>query len=213
MKHVERHIVKENNPLWRQIDQLSFLSKNLYNYANYLVRQAFIWQKTYLNYHQIYHQVKQSADYQALPRKVSQQVLRLLAQNWQAFFAANEAYKEEPVKFTGRPKLPKYKHKTQGRNLLVYTIQAISKPWLKKNQIKLSRTEILIPTRAKNIAQVRIVPQIGQYVIEVVYEKEEEYTVRNSQAIAAIDIGVDNLAALTSNQKGFMPILVVETRS
>lgn len=208
MKHVERHIVKENKAIWRQIDKLSFLSKNLYNYANYLVRQAFIWQKTYLNYHQISHQVKQSADYQALPRKVSQQVLKVLDQNWQAFFAANEAYKKKPEKFTGRPKLPKYKHKTQGRNLLVYTIQAISKPWLKKNQIKLSGTEILIPTRAKNIAQVRIVPKIGQYVIEVVYEKAEEYTVRNLQAIAAIDIGVDNLATLTSNQTGFIPILV-----
>jgi putative transposase len=79
--------VRENNAIWRQIDKLSFISKNLYNYANYLVRQVFIWQKTYLNYDRVYHLVKKTADYQALPRKISQQVLRLLAQNWETFFA------------------------------------------------------------------------------------------------------------------------------
>ena len=121
---------------------------------------------------------------------------------------ASFAYQENPSKFTGRPKLPKYKHKTQGRNLLTYTIQAISKPWLKKGIVKLSGTDIIIPTKVKNIAQARIIPKIGQYVIEVVYEQDEHYTVTNSIAIAAIDIGVDNLAALTSNQKGFVPILV-----
>ena len=36
MRHVERHIVKENDPIWQQIDRLCFLSKNLYNYAKWL---------------------------------------------------------------------------------------------------------------------------------------------------------------------------------
>ncbi len=71
-----------------------------------------------------------------------------------------------------------------------------------------SRTDIAVPTKAQNIAQARIIPQVGQYVIEVVYEKDEHQTVTNPDAIAAIDIGVNNLATLTSNQKGFVPILV-----
>jgi putative transposase len=65
-----------------------------------------------------------------------------------------------------------------------------------------------MPTKAENIACVRIVPRTGQYVIEVVYEKPNNCTVTNANAIAAIDIGVDNLAALTSNHLGFIPILV-----
>ena len=208
MRQVERHIVKQNSPIWKQIDHLCFLSKNLYNYANYIVRQSFIFDKIYLGFNKIYHLVKKQPDYQALPRKVSQQVLRVLDKNWQSFFQANKAYKETPEKFTGRPSLPKYKHKTKGRNLLVYTEQAISKPYLKKGIVKLSGTELKIPTKVKNIAQARIIPKIGQYVIEVVYEKNEHHTVNNNEAYAAIDIGVDNLAALTSNQKGFIPILV-----
>ena len=209
MRQVERHIIKANNSMWQQIDELCFLSKNLYNYANYIVSQSFIFNKVYLGYNQVYHLVKDQLDYQALPRKVSQQVLKVLDKNWKSFFEASKAYKNNPSSFTGRPKLPKYKDKTKGRNLLIYTIQAISKPWLKKGKIKLSGTDIIIPTQATNIAQARIVPQVGQYVIEIVYEKPEEYqTVRNPEAIAAIDIGVDNLAALTSNQKGFIPVLI-----
>ena len=194
--------------MWKQIDKLCFLSKNLYNYANYLVRQSFIFEKIYLGFNQIYHLVKEQPDYQALPRKVSQQVIKVLEQNWKSFFEANKAYQSNPEKFTGQPKLPKYKHKTQGRNLLVYTIQAISKTGLKKGLVKLSGTDIIIPTFAENIAQARIVPKIGQYVIEVVYEKNSHHTVTNPEAVAAIDIGVDNLGALTSNQKGFRPVLV-----
>ena len=208
MQQVERHIVQENNPIWQQIDELCFLSKNLYNYANYKVRQSFIFHQTYLGFNQVYHLVKDQPDYQALPRKVSQQVLRILDKNWQSFFKANKAYQEKHSLFTGRPKLPKYKHKTKGRNLLVYTIQAISKSWLKKNKVKLSGTNIIVSTQVKNIVQARIIPKVGQYVIEIVYEKPEYHTVKNPEAIAAIDIGVSNLAALTSNQKGFVPILV-----
>ena len=208
MRHVERHIVKENNPIWQQIDSLCFLSKNLYNYANYQIRQSFIFEKVYQGFNQVYHQVKNSADYRALPAKVSQQVLRTLDQNWKSFMKANCAYFENPDKFTGRPKLPKYKHKIKGRNLLTYTIQAISKPKLKLGIVKLSGTDIEVPTQAKNIVQARIIPKVGQYIIEVVYEQAEEYTVNNAEACAAIDIGVDNLCALTSNQTGFIPILI-----
>ncbi len=208
MQQVERHIVKPNNPIWKQIDELSFLSKNLYNYANYLIRQSFIFEQIYLGFNQVYHKVKNQPDYQALPRKVSQQVLRILDQNWKSFFQANQAYSNNPSLFTGKPKLPKYKHKTQGRNLLVYTIQAISQTWLKKDQVKLSGTDIIVATQVKNIVQARIIPKVGQYVIEIIYEQPEDYTVNNPEACAAIDIGVSNLAALTSNQRGFVPILI-----
>jgi putative transposase len=91
-----------------------------------------------------------------------------------------------------RHKLPKYKDKIKGRNLLVYTIQAISKTSLRKGKIKLSKTEIEFPTSAENIACVRIIPSLKQYVIEVVYEKPNRSTVNNPNAVAAIDIGVDN---------------------
>ena len=132
MQLVERHKIKPTHRFWQQIDELCFLSKNLYNYANYQLRQSFIFNKVYLGYSKLYHLLKTTTcgqvlcDYKALPAKVSQQVLRLLDKNWKSFFSANKVYKSNPNKFNSRPKLPKYKHKVKGRNILTYTIQAIA---------------------------------------------------------------------------------------
>ena len=38
---VERHIIKKSNPLFNELDNLCFLSKNLYNSALYEIRQYF----------------------------------------------------------------------------------------------------------------------------------------------------------------------------
>jgi putative transposase len=57
---------------------------------------------------------------------------------------------------------------------------------------------------------VRIVPATGCYVIEVVYTVKHSQNVGDkcSKYIAAIDLGVNNLAAVTSNKPGFQPILI-----
>ena len=147
--------------------------------------------------------------YKALPAKVSQQILMVLDKNWKSFFEAVKAYKVDFSKFTGRPKLPKYKDKVKGRNILVYTIQAISSKQLKKGIIKLSGTELSIKTQVnpEQVCQVRLVPKCDSYVIEVIYN-EPESTLSNDKFVASIDLGLDNLVALTSNQPGFIPLLI-----
>jgi hypothetical protein len=69
---------------------------------------------------------------------------------------------------------PGYKHKTEGRNMLVYTIPAMSrgKKGLQCGIIKPSMLAIEVQTKQKNVDQVRIVPRKGFYVVEVVYKKE-----------------------------------------
>ena len=39
MKLIEKHIIKPSNYNYKEIDQLCFLSKNLFNAVNYIVRQ------------------------------------------------------------------------------------------------------------------------------------------------------------------------------
>ena len=208
MQLVERHKINPYHRFWQQIDELCFLSKNLYNYANYQIRQSFIADSVYISYNQLYHQIKHTPDYKALPAKVSQQVLKLLDKNWQSFFNANKAYNRNPDSFKARPKLPKYKDKVKGRNILTYTIQAISKKGLRQGLVKLSGTDICLPTKVFNIQQARIVPSSGEYVVEIIYSKEASKTKVYKDRVAAIDIGVNNLCALTSNQIGFVPILI-----
>ena len=94
-----------------------------------------------------------------LPAKVSQQILMILDKNWKSFFEAVKAYKADSSKFTDRPKLPKYKDKVKGRNILVYTIQAISSQQLKKGIVNLSGSDLSIKTKIEpdRICQVRLV--------------------------------------------------------
>jgi putative transposase len=209
MQLVQRHIIKSTEHRFAQIDELAFKSKNLYNAANYAIRQSFVYGWSYINYNEMNRLMKSHQAYKALPAKVSQQILMILDKNWKSFFEAVKAYKTEPSKFTGRPKLPKYKDKVKGRNILVYTIQAISSTQLQKGIIKLSGTEILIKTKVNpdHICQVRLVPKCDSYVIEVIYN-EQESTASDDNFVASIDLGLDNLVALTSNQPGFTPLLI-----
>ena len=108
MQLVERHRVTKDHPQYTLIDAAAFASKNLYNQANYQIRQAFIHEGKYLPYAAMYHRLKQLDCYQALPAKVANSILILLHHNWIAFFAALEAYQADPSTFTGRPRLPKY---------------------------------------------------------------------------------------------------------
>src|SRR5207302_2751761 len=107
MQLVERHVIDRSDPRYGVIDEAAFKSKNLYNAANYEIRQAFFHDGAYLNYNEVQRRMQSHEAYKALPAKVSQQVLMLLDKNWKSFFEAREAYKQDPSTFTGRPKLPK----------------------------------------------------------------------------------------------------------
>jgi IS605 OrfB family transposase len=82
---------------------------------------------------------------------------------------------------------------------------------LKKGIIKLSGTNILIKTQVKpeQVCQVRLVPKCDCYVIEVIYNESESTVDENQkESVASIDLGLNNLVALTSNQPGFVPLLI-----
>ena len=72
MHLVEQHIISKNDPRYAAIDHAAFASKNLYNLANYHMRQSFIHTGKYLGYAEVYHIVKQTDAYSALPRKVGE---------------------------------------------------------------------------------------------------------------------------------------------
>lgn len=208
MRLVEQHVIAHCDSCFALIDQAAFQSKNLYNAALYMVRQAFIREGKYLTYTKLDKLMQQHEAYRALPRKVSQWVLKGLHHNWLSFFESLKVYEEDPSKFTGRPKLPKYKHKIDGRNLPVYTLQAISKPELGQGIIKPSQLAITVKTKQQSIKQVRIVPKNGYYVVEVVYERVPVQAPVDPGFCVGIDLGVTNLAAIASNRVGFAPRLV-----
>src|SRR5215472_14887986 len=211
MQLVEQHCIRKSDPRYAIIDEAAFKSKNLYNAALYEMRQAFIRSGIYLSYEEMDTRMQPSDSYKALPAKVSQHVLKQLADAWKAFGEAKAAYEEDQSTFTGRPRLPKYKHKTEGRNVLIYTMQAVSrgKRSLQHGIIKPSQLPIEVKTQQdpEHIDQVRVVPRNGHYVVEIVYSKAPVQAHVDPSFCVAIDLGVTNLAAITANREGFVPRL------
>src|SRR5258708_16560600 len=121
MQLVEQHVIERKDSRFATIDAAAFASKNLYNAALYVIRQAYIFEGHYLSYSQMDKRMQQHEAYKALSAKVAQQVLKQLDLNWQSFFEARKAYMQVPSTFLGCPGLPKYKHKTARRHLLLYT--------------------------------------------------------------------------------------------
>src|SRR5438477_34903 len=96
MQLVEQHIIHKTDPRWKAIDAASFAAKNIYNAANYTLRQAYIHEGRVIRYEALDKQFKQ-ADLlpdQQLPSKVVQQVLRQVVQDWQSYFAALAEWKD-----------------------------------------------------------------------------------------------------------------------
>lgn len=203
MQLVERHIIKKTNKYYKELDNLCFLSKNLYNIANYNIRQEFINNGNYLNYNAIDKLLNQdNVDYKRLPAKVSQQTLKLLDKNWKSFFCSIKDYKKNPNKYLSRPKLPKYKDKVKGRNTVIYTIQAVSKRELKKGIVKPSKTNLIIKTKIpmEQINQVRIVPKPNKIIIvEVIYTVKEKPLKENTSCLS-LDLGLNNLVTVVTNK-------------
>ena len=209
VQRVEKHIIKSNNPYYSMLDEFCFKSKNLYNFANYQIRQEFCKNINYINYNQIDKLLKQENmdyDYRNMPvAQSSQQCLRLLDKNWKSFFKSIKDWSKHKDKYTGRPKLPKYLPKN-GRNLLILTNMNCK---LKDGIIKFPKSfnGFTLKTRCNNLQQVRILPRNKYLVVEVVYNKEIQELKEDNNKYISIDIGLDNLATLTNNV-GVQPVII-----
>ena len=94
---------------------------------------------------------------------------------------------------------------------MTYTKCVISKRELNKNScIVPSGLDIKIPTKVTYdvLRQVRIVPCNGFYKVEVLYEVPDVDLKKDNGHYAAIDLGVSNLATMSSNKKDVKPLIV-----
>ena len=210
---VERHIINKKDKKYRLIDEAAYKSKNLYNATLYAVRQHYFETNEYISYARLQHifQTEKQVDYYALPTKVAQWTMKLVDQNFKSFFKSIKQFKENPSKFKGKPKIPYYLDSVNGRYQLTYTKQAISKKELdNKGVIKPSGLEIEIPTRLtyNDIQQVRIVRGVNYYVVEVLYKVEDVLPLDDNGKYAAIDLGINNFATLTTNLEHDIPLVI-----
>jgi putative transposase len=211
VQFVEQHCIKKSDPSYAVIDAAAFASKDLYNQATYHFRQAYILEGIWLLYAEVFHRIKHLNCYLALPRKVSNSILIQIDKNWRAFRHGLKEWFAHPERFTGKPRLPGYKHTERGRFLLIYDKQALGKRAFKKTGKLVPsglRLEIATKVDWESIDCVRIVPRGSCYVAEVIYTVAAQRAAVDHSVVAAIDLGVNVLAAITSTKPGFAPTLV-----
>lgn len=191
-----------------EISKLCKVSNNLYNQALYVFRETLKNESKWLSYFELDKILKNTKNldgkinYRLLKAQCSQQVLKLLDNNIKSYYRSIQDYKKHPNKYKEKPGLPKYRKRGSEFNLYYPNQSCI----IRNGKIILSKKLFVdIPQYEKysglleNFKQVRILPNYAGYRIEVIYEVEDiEIPKSKEEKIASIDLGIDNLATLVS---------------
>lgn len=206
VQRAERHIIRKGGYNYLEVKKTCHLSKNLYNYVNYILRQSFFETGQIPGEYEISTQLakENQEDFRALPAQVSQQTIKLIFEAWQYFFRALKAYKKDKSKFSSNPRPPKYKDK----NGYFVTVIANQSTRIKNQQIHFPKDIIQpITTKTSTIKQVRLIPSTACFIVEVVYEKDVQVTEKIAGSVAAIDLGLNNFVTFLDNQ-GNKPFII-----
>ena len=99
------------------ISYMCYISKNLFNQTNYILRKQFFSREKMSSYKELAKEFAKPSDiednnnFQKLPAKTAQWTIKKVKDSWNSFFKALKSYKKNPELFLGVPKPPKYKHK------------------------------------------------------------------------------------------------------
>lgn len=231
MRQVYKFRIDKNDEVYAKLKEMSRAAKDLYNQALWEIKEHYRETGKILSYEELDKIMKTKenlegkVNYRLLPAKVSQQVLKLLAQNVKAFFKANEDYKQNRDKYTASPQFPHFLPK-DGYFVVIFTNQQAGIG--KDGKIKLTKElAISIPekefekysqyfiktvdkksrgkTKEKIVpifAQVRIVPKFHAtfFHVEIIYDKAETAANLDLNRVVSIDLGVNNLATLVDSE-------------
>ncbi|USK62245.1 RNA-guided endonuclease InsQ/TnpB family protein [Peribacillus asahii] len=192
---------------FKQLKELCYYAKNLYNVGLYNIRQHYFTEKSFLKYEANYHVAKTNENYKLLQAGVSQQILKVVDRSFKSFFNLIKKAQKGEYRFQDI-KMPSYLKK-DGLFTLIFSTNAINikdgffrvaiSNAYKKLHSKPQDILIPFPSRleGKKIKEVRIVPRNnGQFFnIQYVYEQPYETVDVDTSKALAIDIGLNNLAS------------------
>lgn len=196
--------------------EYTHLAKNLYNHANFLIRNEFTKTGKWLRSQDLDKLLRRDntyLDYTNMPTAQSaQQTLRLLDVNWKLFFRDIKDWSKNKDKYSGKPNLPKYKKK-DGKSVLIITNQQIKRQGGVLHFPKSFKKFTMKPrcihlNNFEKINQIRIVPKNQIFCVEIVYSISiNGDTLLDDGRYMSIDLGLDNLATVVTNT-GLNPVIV-----
>lgn len=206
MKLVEKHKIYKSHPSYSKLDHMSRKANNLYNQCVYFAKNSKNLSEDLKNLDKAMksfpdeHDNYRSFDY----AQCAQQIIRLFHQNLRSYLASVKDYKKHPDKYTGQPRFPRFR-KSGERHQVIFTNQAarldgqIVKIAPRSFENKLSIK--LRTNSAKKLCQVVFAPRNDYFLVYVLYESADPSISRNSDKVAAIDIGLTNLATVAFSEQ------------
>lgn len=198
MQVLRQHIRKLSKKQFLEIRQMCLHSNSLYNSCLYIVNQFFKETNKYIGLTNLYHQIKINIHYVSLPRKCSNQILKLVDKNFRSFFTLLR--KKHLGQYSGDISTPKYR-KPKSEFVLILEKQQVN---IRNNFVKITKN-LKIPFSLDmkgELKQAIIKPKGGNYYeIHLAYEPIEAEKPKNldKTKYLSIDLGLDNLATCFSN--------------
>lgn len=207
VNRVEQQIIRKNNPIYNVIDQYCFYSKNVYNQANYIIRQEFINNNNKLSAYDVQKLMQPMDCYKECGSQSAQKTIQLVDKMWKSYFKAIKDWKKNPSKYLGMPNLPKYLPKDGRQVFMIKNIQCS----LNDGQFRIAFKPFggyTVKTHAVGkLMQCRFVPKADYYVMEIVYEIEVPDVAGKRIRICSIDLGTENLVTMVNNV-GLQPVVI-----
>ncbi|CAM3304179.1 IS200/IS605 family element transposase accessory protein TnpB [Paenibacillus taichungensis] len=147
-------------------------------------------------------------NYRSLPTQSSQNVMKIVFQNWKSYFESLKVFRKNPSAFKAKPRIPSYCRNHQRELILTNQDCVIKEGKFLKLPLTKERLNIgkLGYTKGK-LMQVRVIPSYGRFFVELVFSCEITEQAFPKERVMAIDLGIDNLATIVTNT-GKKPTLV-----
>ena len=206
MKLVEKHKIYRSHPSYSKLDDMSRKANNLYNQCVYFAKHSEHLSEDLKHLDKVMKSFPDEHDnYRSFGHaKSAQQVLKLFHQNLRSYFASINDYKKNPSKYTGRPCFPKFR-KSGERFQVIFTNQSAKLDDRCVNiASRVFESNLLIKLRTrsvKKLCQVVFAPRNGYFLVYVIYEVDDPSISQRSNNVAAIDVGLSNLATITFSEQ------------
>ena len=159
--------------------------------------------------------------YKKLPSAMAQRMTQIAGQEWSSFYQAKASFSTNPERFKGAPKPPRYANKATttyiGRNGfrvengVVYFAGDVIPPV--KTQYSFNQ-DWNAKVQDTILMEVRVIPKGNCYIIEFIVDEAKLVSdgqfcpLLDKSRKAGIDLGIDNLVAIATNQPDILPALV-----
>lgn len=204
----EQQLITKSHPKYKFIDSMCYNSKNLYNMANYKLRNYFFETGEYIKYNDFNYYMKTKDEYKKCMSQPANCTIRLLDKNWKSFFVAIKDWSKNKNKYLGMPKPPKYLKKNGRYPWMIPNNTCYTEGNELKFRIRKLQDYKWYTRNLGRLIQVRFIPKGTCYMTEIVYEVEvKDNGELISNNIASIDLGVNNFVTITNNI-GKQPIII-----